>query len=112
MTLSMAYNPEANKKIERGHRLIVKACDRRVKDWPSMLSYALWADRTTHSSVTGFMPAELMTGQSSVMPTETAIATSSVLPWKEEMCREELLTVRIRQLEGRQEDIAKATHRQ
>ena len=99
LTLTTAYNPEANGKIERGHSLIVKAlakaCDGRVKDWPQMLPYALWADRTTHSSVTGYMPAELMTGQAPVMPTETAIATWRVLPWKEEMSQEELLAVRI-----------------
>ena len=70
---------------------------------------ALWADRTMHSLVTGYMPAELMTGQAPVMLTETAIATWTVLPWKEQMSREELLAVRIRQLEGRPEDIAEAT---
>ena len=67
LTLTTTYNPEANGKIERGHSLIVKAlakaCDGRVKDWPQMLPYALWADRTTHSSVTGYMLAELMTEQ-------------------------------------------------
>ena len=47
-----------------------------------------------------------MTGQAPVMPTETAIATWTMLPWKEEMSREELLAVQIRQLEGRPEDIA------
>ena len=77
-----------------------------------MLPYALWADRTTHSSITGYMPAELMTGQALVMPTETAISTCTVLPWKEEMSREELVAVRIRQLEGRPEDIAEAIRRQ
>ena len=41
-------------------KALAKACDGRVKDWPQMLPYALWADRTTHSSVTGYMPAELM----------------------------------------------------
>ena len=61
------------------------------------------------SSVTGYMPAELMTGKAPVMPTEIAIATWTMLPWKEEMIREELLAVRIQQLEGRPEDIAEAT---
>ena len=87
-------------------KALAKECDGRVKDWPQMLSYALWADRTTHSSVTGYMPAELMTGKAPVMPTETAIATWTVLPWKGEMSQEELLAVWIRQLEGRPEDIA------
>ena len=116
LTLTTAYNPEANGKIERGHSPIVKAlakaCDGRVKDWPQMLPYALWADQTTHSSITGYMPAELMIGQAPVMPTETAIATWTMLPWKEEMSREDLLVIRIRQLQGRPEDIAEATCRQ
>ena len=55
--------------------------------------------------MTGYMAAELMTRQAPVMPTETAIATWTVLPWKEDMSREELLVVRIRQLEGRPEAI-------
>ena len=58
------------------------------------------------------MPTERMTGQAPVMPTETAIATWTVLPWKEEMSREELLVVRIQQLEGRLENIAEAIRRQ
>mgnify|MGYP006889382379 CR=1 FL=1 len=32
--------------------------DGRVKDWPQMLQCALWVDRTTHSSMTGYMPVE------------------------------------------------------
>jgi hypothetical protein len=112
LTLTTAYNPEANGKIERGHspivKALVKACDGKVKDWPRKLPYAMWADRTMHSFVTGYVPAELMTRQTPVMPTETAIATWAVLPWREEMNREELLAIRIRQLEGRSEDVAVA----
>ena len=77
-----------------------------------MLPYAVWADHTMHSSVTGYMPAELMTDQALVMPTETVIATWTMLSWKEEMSREELLAVRIQQLEERPEDIAEAICRQ
>ena len=115
LTLTIAYNPEANGKIEWGHspivKELVKCCNANTKNWPLLLTYALWADRTTHSSVTGFMPAELMTGQTPVMPTEAAIAAWGTLPWKEEMSREELLEVRIRQLEGRKEDVAEVARR-
>ena len=62
--------------------------------WPQILSYALWADRTTQSSMTGYMPAKLMIGEPLVMPTETTIVTWTMLPWKEEMSREEILTVK------------------
>jgi hypothetical protein len=89
LTLTTAYNLKANGKIERGHgpilKALVKACDRRMKLWPQMLPYALWVDRTTHSTVTGYMPAELMTEQIPMMPVESSIVTWSVQPWKEEM---------------------------
>ena len=64
LSLTTAYNPEANGKVERGHRPIMKAlvraCGGQVKNWPRLLPYALWADQTTHNSVTRYMPIELM----------------------------------------------------
>jgi hypothetical protein len=79
LSLTMAYNPEANGKVERGHGPIVKAlvqaCGDQVGSWPRLLPYALWADRTMHSSVTGFMPVKLMYGQKSIMPTEQTISS-------------------------------------
>ena len=109
LSLTTAYNPEANEKVERGHGPIVKvlvwACGGQVGNWPRLLPYALWADRTTHSSVTGFMPAELMYGQRPIMPTERTISSWAAVDWKDEMSREELLAARIRQLEWRPEDV-------
>jgi hypothetical protein len=115
LSLTTAYNPEANGKVERGHGPIVKAliraCESRVGNWPRLLPYALWADRTTHSSVTGFMPAELMYGQKPVMLTERAISSWAALGWKDEMSREELLAARIRQLERKPEDVGYAAEK-
>ena len=79
LSLTTAYNPEGNGKSERGHppiiKALAKACEGRVSEWPKLLPYALWADRTTHSSVTGYMPTELMYGQKPVMPIEETIPT-------------------------------------
>mgnify|MGYP000521182875 FL=1 len=103
LSLTTAYNPEANGKIEWGHSLIVKAivraCEGRVGDWPRLLPYVVWADRTTHNSVIGYMPAELMYGQKPIMSVEHTIASWTVIDWANEMSREEFLTTRIRQLE-------------
>ena len=59
LSLTTVYNPRANGKIERGHgptvKVIVRACEGRVGNWPRLLPYALWADLTTHSSVIGYM---------------------------------------------------------
>ena len=66
LSLTMAYNPKANGKVEWGHgpivKAIVRACKGRVSNWLRLFSYALWADRTTHNLVTWYMPAELMFG--------------------------------------------------
>ena len=76
-----------------------------------LLPYALWVDHTTHSTVTGYMPAEIIYGQTPIMPIEEAIASWNVLPWEDNMSREDLLALRIRQLERRPEDIEIAVMR-
>jgi hypothetical protein len=64
LSLTMAYDPEANEKVERGHgpimTALVKACHGKMGEWPRLLPFALWADSTTHSSVTRYMPTELI----------------------------------------------------
>ena len=51
------------------------------------------------------MPTELIFGQKPIMPVEQSIISWLALPWQEEISREELLALRIRQLERRTEDI-------
>jgi hypothetical protein len=108
LRLTTAYNPEANGKVERGHppiiQALVKACKGNFKQWPKLLPFALWADRTTHSSVTGYMPLELMLGQKPIMPAEENVPTWMFLAWEDEITRERLLELRIRQLEQLPED--------
>jgi hypothetical protein len=104
LSLTTAYNLEANWKVERGHgpivKALVRACEGQVRNWPRLLPYALWADRTTHTSVTGFMSSELMYGHKPVMPTERMISSWAALEWRNEMSREELCAARIRQTRG------------
>lgn len=61
LALTMAYNPEGNGKNERGHspimKALVKAYNGKTSDWHRLLPFALWADRTTHSTVSRYMPA-------------------------------------------------------
>ena len=55
LSLTTAYNPEANGKVECGHgpivKAVVKACHGKIGDGPRLLPFALWADKTTHSTV-------------------------------------------------------------
>ena len=102
LKLTTAYNPEANGKIERGHppiiHALVKACKGKPSMWPKLLPFALWADRTSHSTVTGYMPVELMHGQKPIMPAEEDIPTWVFLSWEDGISRERLLELRIQQL--------------
>ena len=113
LALTCAYNPEGNGKSERGHppiiKALAKACKGKMGEWPRLLPYALWADHTTHSSMTGYMPPKLMYGQKPVMPVEEVVPTWNVLPWQDGLSMERLLTLRIRQLERRLEDIEAAS---
>ena len=115
LSLTTTYNPEENGKVERGHgpivKALVRACGGQVGNRPQLLPYALWADQTTHSSVTGFMAAKLMFGQKPIMPTERTISSWATVDWKDEISREELLAARIRQLERRPEDIERAAEK-
>jgi transposase InsO family protein len=112
LRLTTAWNPESNGKIERGHQPIVsalvKSCDGKPKQWPNLLPLALWADRMTHCSTTGFMPCYLATGVAPIFPTEENILSWAVIPWSEKLTREELLSLRIRQLQNKEEDIEEA----
>jgi Integrase zinc binding domain/RNase H-like domain found in reverse transcriptase/Reverse transcriptase (RNA-dependent DNA polymerase) len=115
LRLTTAYNPEANGKSERGHppiiNALVKACKEKPKQWPRLLPFALWADRTTHSTVTGYMPIELMLGQKPVMPAEDSLPTWVFLDWKDGVTTERLLELRIQQLERLPEDQKTALER-
>jgi hypothetical protein len=108
LKLTTAYNPEANGKSERGHppivNALVKACRGKPKHWPRLLPFALWADRTTHSTVTRYMPSELMLGQKPIMPVEAYVPTWLMLNWEDDITRERLLELRIQQLERLPED--------
>ena len=57
------------------------------------------------------MPSELILGQKPIMLIEQSVLSWVALPWADEMSREELLALRIRQLERRDEDVQIATKR-
>ena len=84
LSLTTAYNREANENIERGHEAIVKsivrAYDGQVGNLLLLLPHALCDDRITHSSVTGFMLAKLMYKQKSMIPIEDTITSWVAMP--------------------------------
>ena len=101
--------------MERGHGTIVKAlmkaCHGKIGDWPRLLPFALWDDMTTHNTVTGYMPTKLIFGQKPIMSLKQSIVSWLALPWQDEISWENLLPLRIQQLEQKSEDIEVAKAR-
>jgi hypothetical protein len=103
-----AYNKQANGVVERGHFIIREAIMKSVrhrKDWPTQVPIAFFADRVTVSKVTGFSAYYLLHGIHPVLPIDLADATFLVEGFKSGMSSIDLLVLRMRQLERRQEDL-------
>jgi hypothetical protein len=107
-----SYNKHANGVVERGHftlrEAIVKACNGKISRWPRMLAAAVFADRVTVSSVTGYSPFQLLHATLPVLPFDLAESTFLVDGFYSGMSTSELLALRIRQLQKHPEDIARA----
>jgi hypothetical protein len=78
------------------------------KDWPTKVPLALIADRVTVSRVTGFSAYYLLHGVHPILPFDLADATFLVDGFMSGISSVELLVLRMRQLEKRPEDIARA----
>ena len=108
-----AYHPQANGIVEVGHRAaadaLAKTCKRPDKrDWMNHLPAVLWADRTTVKTSTGFTPYELEYLDRPVLPIELEISTWHILPWDQVHETAELVAMRARAVERREEDLEEA----
>lgn len=106
------YNAKANGVVERGHFIIreaiVKSCENQINKWPEKVQAAFFADRVTTSRSTGFSPFYLLHGVHPVMPFDLTEATFLVQGFHANMKSEDLLALRIRQLEKHEQDIKQA----
>ena len=106
------YNSRANGVVERGHRNIrealVKMCKGQMKDWPSLVPHAFFADRITVRRQTGYSPYYLLYGTDPLLPFDLAEASFMIDAYQENMSTEDLLIARIRQLQKKPEDVEKA----
>ena len=107
-----AYNSKANGVVERGHFIIregiVKSCNGNVNEWPNKVHHAFFADKCITRRSTGFSPFYLLHGVHPVLPFDLTEATFMVQGFYSGMSTEELLALRIQQLEKRTEDIEQA----
>lgn len=107
-----AYNSKANGVVERGHFVIrealIKTCEGNPNNWPDHVPHAFFADKVTTRRQTGFSPFYLLHGVHPVLPFDLSEASFLVEGFTRNMAPEDLLALRIRQLEKRPEDIAQA----
>ncbi len=110
-----AYNSKANGVVERGHFIIreaiVKTCNGKVSQWPDKVQLAFFTDRVTISRSTGYSPFYLLHGSDPVLPFDLTEATFLVVGFQDQMEDSDLLALRIRQLEKRDQDLQSAAQR-
>ena len=106
------YHPQANGMVERGHKPIVDALSKMtnggITNWVDNLPAVLWADRTTVRKSTGYTPFYLNCGYEAIMPIELEIPTWRILPWNEVRDTSDLIAMRARQIQRRDEDLEEA----
>jgi hypothetical protein len=106
------YNSRANGVVERGHFIIreslVKACGSKLKQWPNLVHHAFFADKIMPRRSSGFTPFYLLHGIEAVMPFDLTEATFLTRGFHKGMNTADLLALRIRQLEKRPDDLARA----
>jgi hypothetical protein len=104
-----AYNKQANGVVERSHRSIresiVKACNGNLSRWPEITPYTFWADRVTVRKDVGYSPFYMVHGVEPILPFDVVEATFLLPKLDKLVTREELVAIRTRQLEKRQEDL-------
>ena len=69
----------------------------------------LWADRSSVRTSTGLTPYYICCGSEPVLPIELEVSTWRILPWSEVHSTADLLAMRARQLQRRDEDLEEAT---
>ena len=108
-----AYNSRANGVVERGHFIIrealVKSCKGDISKWPDLVHHAFFTYRVTTSRITGFSPFFMLHGVEPVLPFDLVEATCLVQGFHKDMTSEDLMALRIQQLEKRTEDIETAS---
>ena len=106
------YNSAANGVVERGHftirEALIKSCKGNINKWPDYVSHAFFADKVTTRRSTGFSPYYLLFGTDPTLPLDLFEATYLVSGFTDNMTTDELLSLRIRQLQKLPEDIDQA----
>jgi hypothetical protein len=107
-----SYHPQANGMIKRGHKPLVDALAKMTgggfSGWLKHLPAVLWADRTTVRASTGLTPYEFEYANRPMLPIELKYPTWGILHWKKDCEESEVIALRARALECREDDLEEA----
>lgn len=102
------YNPRANGQVERGHAPIINSLTKMRGSWLDHLPAVLRADRATVRRSTGHSPHRLLYGCELTLAIELAVPTYATLPFEQVSNTEDLIALRARQFEKRDDDVTEA----
>ena len=107
----LTYNSKANDVIKQSHviikEFIVKACEESVNEWSWHVHSTIFANKVTTSRFTKYSPYFLLYDVEPVLPLNLFKSTFLVQGFTDQMSDSDLLTLRIRQLEKREDDLEK-----
>jgi hypothetical protein len=110
-----AYHPMANGGVERLVRIFKESLSKQNNGqpigWTKLWPCILMADRTTVKQPLGMSPYRFVFGQDAVLPIELEVPTWATLPWETVRTTEELLAMRARQIDRRDQDIQESVYR-
>jgi hypothetical protein len=102
------YNSQANGPVERRHldvrEAIMKTCDGEEHKWYTVVHSVFWAERVTVQKRIGYSPYYMAHGVEPLLPFDLSEVTYMV-PTQDKMTTPELIAIRARQLQKRQQDL-------
>jgi transposase InsO family protein len=86
---SSSYYLQGNGKVKSINKNLVRIIKRLIEDkphqWHTLLTYSLWADRTTTKVSTGCTPFQLVYGQEAIKPTDLELSSLRLMLHVEEL---------------------------
>ncbi len=110
--ITSSYHFQINGMIKRDHKslfdILFKMFDEELKSWVNNFHVVLWADRFTVKFITDLISFYLQCDSESMLSIELEISIWKILSWQEVHTIEDLLAMRARQLQKRNENMNEA----
>ncbi len=110
--ITSSYHFQINEMIKKDHKslfdVLSKMSDEELENWMNNFHVVFWADRFTVKFITDLISFYLQCDNESMLSIELKIFIWKILSWQEIHIIEDLLTMRTRQLQRRNENMNEA----